>query len=81
MIGPQRFRAVVLPPISTINSNTLKKLLELFPAGGTIIGIRELPDAAGVTDDDFEVIQQGIEELFGSGAAGTTPHPLIENHI
>ena len=77
VIGPQRFRAVVLPPISTISGKTLQKLAEFYRAGGTIIGIRELPDAAGEPGDDF--IRQGIEELFGSDAANT-PQPLTGKH-
>ena len=79
VIGPQRFRAVVLPPITTINANTLKKLLDFYAAGGTILGIRQLPDVAGEADRDLEVMQHGIEELFGPGA-GKTPRPFIENH-
>lgn len=78
VIGPQRFRAVVLPPISTISGKTLQKLLEFYKAGGTILGIRQLPEAADQSDADFEVIQHGIEQLFGSGAAHT-PKPFIEN--
>ena len=79
VIGPQRFRAVVLPPISTISDKTLQKLVEFYAAGGTIIGIRHLPDAAGKPGGEFEVIQHGIEDLFGSGATNT-PQPFTENH-
>ena len=74
VIGPQRFRAVVLPPITTINAGTLQKLLLFYAAGGTILGIRQLPDEAGDSG-----AQHGIELLFGS-SAGKTPRPLIENH-
>ena len=79
VIGPQRFRAVVLPPISTISGKTLQKLVEFYGAGGTILGIRELPDVEGEPGDDSEGIQLGIEKLFGSGAA-STPQPFTENH-
>ena len=79
VIGPQRFRAVVLPPISTISVKTLQKLVQFYRAGGTIIGIRELPEAAGEPGDDLKFIQHGIDELFGSDAA-STPQPFTENH-
>jgi hypothetical protein len=79
VIGPQRFRAIVLPPITTINSNTLEKLLKFYAAGGTILGIRQLPDMVGEADRDSEVMQHGIDQLFGSDAAHT-PRPFIENH-
>jgi len=79
VIGPQRFRAVVLPPITTISGKTLQKLLEFYAAGGTILGIRQLPEAGGEAGRDVEVIQRGIEELFGSGAANS-PRPFTENH-
>src|SRR5215472_10225334 len=79
VIGPQRFRAVVLPAISTISDKTLQKLVEFYAAGGTIIGIRQLPDAASEPGGDFEVIQHRIEDLFGSGATNTQ-RPFTENH-
>ena len=79
VIGPQRFRAVVLPPISTISPKTLQRLVEFYEAGGTVIAIRELPDAASESDDEFEVVKQGIEKLFGSGSAATA-QPFTGNH-
>src|SRR5215831_150476 len=79
VIGPQRFRAVVLPPITAISGKTLQKLLEVYAAGGTILGIRQLPETAGEAGGDAEVVQRGIEELFGPGAANT-PRSFTENH-
>lgn len=76
VIGPQHFRAVVLPPITTINGKTLQKLLEFYAAGGTILGIRQLPDAASESES---ATLRGIEKLFGVGAA-STPRPFIQNH-
>ncbi|HLV87655.1 MAG TPA: glycosyl hydrolase [Candidatus Sulfotelmatobacter sp.] len=73
VIGPQRFRAVVLPAITTISSKTLRKLLEFYAAGGTVLAIRQLPYADG------DVTQDGIDELFGAGAV-STPRPFTESH-
>ena len=71
VIGPQRFRAVVLPPITTISPATLKKLREFYRAGGTILGIRMLPGTSGEMDDQAKTLQSGIDEIFGAGASNT----------
>ena len=34
VIGPQRFKAVVLPPLTTLRRSTLKKLIDFYQAGG-----------------------------------------------
>lgn len=81
VIGPQRFRAVILPPITTLSRVTLKKLEEFHQAGGIILGIRLLPTAspeAGGNDPD---IKTGIAFIFApaasaanASAAGETGH-------
>jgi alpha-L-rhamnosidase len=79
VIGPQNFQAVVLPPISTLSSKSLKKLQEFYLAGGTILGIRMLPGANGESDNDSKSLQSGVDQIFGTGAA-STPNPFIEAH-
>ncbi len=37
VIGPQRFRAIILPAITTLSRTTLKKLEEFHQAGGIIL--------------------------------------------
>lgn len=64
VIGPQRFRAVILPPITTLSRKTLAKLLAFHQAGGTIIGIRNLPNSSSENGGDDPVIQKGMAELF-----------------
>ncbi|HEY1806969.1 MAG TPA: glycosyl hydrolase [Acidobacteriaceae bacterium] len=69
VIGPQRFRAIVLPPISTLSRATLGKLLEFHRAGGIILGIRLLPTASPEAGGDDVQITAGIQSIFGEQAA------------
>ena len=71
VVGPQRFRAIILPPISTLSRTTLKKLQEFHQAGGIILGIRLLPTASPEAGDNDSVIKEGIASIFGSGVRGT----------
>ena len=77
VVGPQHFRAVILPPISTLSSATLKKLQEFYRAGGTILAIRMLPNAGSDSDNDSKPVQSGLNEIFGDGSA-QTPKPFTE---
>ncbi len=79
VIGPQRFRTIVLPPITTISPATLVKILEFYRAGGTVIGIRMLPSAVEETEKNAAVIQSGVDELFGTNAARTA-ESFTANH-
>ena len=74
VIGPQRFSAIILPPITTLSRLTLKKLQDLHKAGGIIIGIRLLPTASPEAGDNDSVIKDGIASIFGIGAqSGEAP--------
>lgn len=64
VIGPQRFRAIVLPPLTVLSRTTLKKLQEFHDAGGTIIGIRLLPTSSPEAGGDDQEIKDGIASLF-----------------
>ena len=71
VIGPQRFRAVVLSPITTLSRTTLKKLEEFRQAGGTILGIRLLPAASPEAGGNDAEIEAGIASIFPPAAAVT----------
>jgi hypothetical protein len=79
VIGPQRFRAVVLPPVTTISPETLRKLLDFYRAGGTILGIRTLPNANDQEVGNADSMKAGLTELFGAHAAEAPP-PYAEQH-
>jgi len=70
VIGPQRFRAIVLPPITTLSRTTLKKLEQFHQAGGIILGIRLLPTASPEAGGNDPVIKAGIVSIFGPGVDG-----------
>jgi alpha-L-rhamnosidase len=70
VIGPQRFRAIILPPITTLSRTTLKKLEQFHQAGGIILGIRLLPTASPEAGGNDPVIKAGIASIFGPGADG-----------
>ena len=67
VIGPQRFRAIVLPPITTLSRTTLKKLQKFHQAGGMVFGIRLLPTASPETGGNDDEIKSGIRTLFTAG--------------
>ena len=71
VIGPQRFRAIILPPITTLSRTTHKKLEEFHQAGGIIVGIRLLPTASSEIGDNDSVIKEGIASIFGAEATST----------
>jgi alpha-L-rhamnosidase len=69
VIGPQRFRAIILPPITTLSRVTLKKLEEFHRAGGIILGIRLLPTASPEAGDNDSVIKTGVASIFAPTTA------------
>jgi hypothetical protein len=70
-IGPQRFRAVILPPISTLSRTTLNKVQQFYQAGGTVLGIRMLPGSSPEAGNNDTVLEKGVADLFGAGARNT----------
>jgi hypothetical protein len=77
VIGPQRFQAVILPPISALSRTTLKKIQQFYQAGGTVLGIRMLPTSSPEAGDNDADLGKGIAGLFGEGASNT-PLPFTE---
>jgi hypothetical protein len=79
IIGPQHFRAVVLPPISVLSRATLEKLKQFHDAGGILLGIRMLPTGSPEAGANDPVIMRGMAGLFGSvaqsGGADTAIQP------
>ena len=60
MIGPQRFRAIILPPISTIGRSSLDKIHEFYEAGGEVFGIRMLPTSSPEAGDNDADVKKGL---------------------
>ena len=76
VLGPQRFRAIVLPPISTLSRVTLRKLIQFHQAGGIILGIRLLPTDSPEAGGNDPEIKAGIAKLFDEDA---THQPAAPN--
>ena len=79
LIGPQRYRAIILPPITALSRATLKKLQEFHRAGGIIFGIRILPTASPEAGDNDPVIKEGMASIFDIGV--TTAQNSGSDHM
>lgn len=64
VIGPQHFRAVILPPITTLSRQTLEKLQRFHQAGGIVLAIRLLPTASPEAGGNDPMIKAGVASLF-----------------
>ena len=81
VIGTQRFRAVVLPPLTTLSRVTLAKLQQFTRAGGRIYGIRSLPSASPEAGENDPVVKDGIAALFGSNSDGTDRAHFVKDAV
>ncbi|MBC8229966.1 hypothetical protein H8E77_10515, partial [bacterium] len=66
------FRAVVLPPMTTIRTETLKKIKEFYDSGGTVVAFRRLPNASPENGRDDPNIQAMLQEIFGVASGSRT---------
>ncbi|HKF59506.1 MAG TPA: glycosyl hydrolase [Blastocatellia bacterium] len=72
VLGPARYRVVVLPGVESIPLNTLKKLEEFVQNGGVLIATRRIPDVApGLrsTPDEQKQLQKISQRLFQGPSA------------
>jgi len=72
------FQAVVLPPLTTIRTDTLNQLREFHAAGGTVIAFGRLPDASPECGRDDPHVCAVIKEMFGA-APGEAPRSVETN--
>lgn len=70
VIGPQRFRAIVLPPITLLSRSTLRVLQQFHQAGGMVFGIKLLPHGSPEEGDNDPEIVSGIRSLFADRNPG-----------
>jgi len=71
VIRDEEFEVLILPPLTTIEETTLRKLEEFFQAGGKIIADALLPteNTAGFSEE----VAESISRLFGVDAAAIKP--------
>lgn len=67
-IGPESFRVLVLPPLSTIRRSSLARIRQFYESGGTVIAVGRLPaDSAEEGAGDPE-IARGVAAIFADGS-------------
>ena len=71
VVGPERYRVLMLKDIQALPFDILQKIRDFYRAGGSVIGLGQLPqasDRAGRADPEVDAI---IREIFGITAAQT----------
>ena len=63
------FRVLVLPPMTTIRTETLEKIKEFYNSGGTVIAFGRLPKASAENGRDDPNIQSLLVDIFGADLA------------
>ncbi len=64
-IGNESFRALILPPATTVRRETMRKIREFFEQGGVVIALRRLPtDSMDQGRDDPELLEE-VRRVFG----------------
>ncbi|MDE0069883.1 MAG: glycosyl hydrolase [Caldilineaceae bacterium] len=69
-----RFRAVILPPITTIRRQTLAKLLEFYDGGGTVVAFRRLPGASQEHGRNDPQVRAALRHIFGIASSEEAVH-------
>ena len=69
-----RFRAVLLPPMTTIRRRTLAKLKEFYDGGGVIVAFRRLPGASQEHGRDDPEVRALLQHIFGIASSEDAAH-------
>ncbi len=69
-----RFRAVLLPPLTTIRRGTLAKLREFYDGGGVIVAFRRLPAASQEHGRDDPEVRALLRHIFGIASSEEAAH-------
>ena len=69
------FRAVLLPPMTTIRRETLAKLREFYDGGGTVVAFRRLPGASQEHGRDDPEVRALLQHIFGIASSEEAAHP------
>ena len=65
VVSGLEFRVVVLPPMTTIRTETLQKVKDFYDDGGTVVAFGKLPNASPENGRDDPNIQSLLKEVFG----------------
>ena len=69
-----RFRAVLLPPMTTIRRQTLAKLRAFYDGGGTVVAFRRLPGASQEHGRDDPEVRDLLQHIFGIASSEEAAH-------
>jgi len=69
------FRAVVLPPMTTIRTATLEKLKAFYEGGGTVVAFRRLPGASQEKGRNDPTVRALLIDIFGIPSSEEYAHP------
>ena len=70
-----RFRAVLLPPMTTVRRRTLAKLREFYDGGGAVVAFRRLPGASQEHGRDDAELRALLQHIFGVASSEEAAHP------
>ena len=68
------FRAILLPPMTTIRTDVLEKIKAFYDSGGTVVACRRLPSASPEQGRNDPRIRALVEEIFGFPASQEYVH-------
>ena len=68
------FRAVVLPPMTTIRRQTLAKLKAFYDGGGTVVAFRRLPGASQEHGRNDPQVRAALQHIFGIPSSEEAVH-------
>ena len=63
------YRAIVLPPMTTIRRDTLARLEEFYDSGGTLVALRRLPGASPEHGRNDPQVRAALTKVFGIAGA------------
>lgn len=65
-VAGMEFRAIVLPPMTTIRVETLRKIMEFAESGGVVVGYGRLPTGSPEVGRDDCNVQSFVNTIFNS---------------
>ena len=80
-IGPEEFRALILPPMTTIRRSAMERIAEFHRQGGVVMAAGFLPTISMESGRDDAALRRLVEEVFGAGGApllGREPARAVE---
>lgn len=68
------FRAVVLPPLTTIRIETMRRIKEFYDQGGAVVAFRRLPNSSAERGQDDPELRAILSHVFGIPSSDEYTH-------